>query len=118
MRELTVLEMKSVAGGRIAEPVVRRPVVEAIKRLLVRIIDSIRPGRSHQRSPPSLTIAERRTSGRSVLTFLLKPTPLAASAAWRSCSPSWMPKLLRQLPVQPHEMYSRKVELHGSQYSR
>ena len=45
MRELTVLEMKSVAGGRIAEPEVRRPVVEAIKRLLVRIIDSIRPGR-------------------------------------------------------------------------
>ena len=27
-------------------------------------------------------------------------------------------KTERQLPVHPHTMYSRKVELHGSQYSR
>jgi hypothetical protein len=43
MRELSELELRSVSGGATAP--VRRPVLEAIKRLLVRIIDSILPGR-------------------------------------------------------------------------
>lgn len=43
MRELTELELRSVSGGAIAPE--RRPVLEAVKRLIVRILDSIRPGR-------------------------------------------------------------------------
>lgn len=44
MRDLSELELRSVSGGATPAPV-RRPVIEAIKRLLVKIIDSILPGR-------------------------------------------------------------------------
>ena len=43
MRELTNLELKAVSGGLMEPP--RRPVLEAVRRLIVRILDSILPGR-------------------------------------------------------------------------
>jgi hypothetical protein len=43
MRELTNLELRSVSGGIMQAP--RRPVLEAVRRLIVRILDSILPGR-------------------------------------------------------------------------
>lgn len=44
MRDLTALELKAVSGGIMAPPPSRHPVVDAIRRLIVRILDSIRPG--------------------------------------------------------------------------
>ena len=46
MRDLMELELKSVSGGRIIEvpPSSRHPVVDALKRLIVRILDSIGRG--------------------------------------------------------------------------
>jgi hypothetical protein len=48
MRELSELEMKAVSGGLVA--VRPHPVLDAVKRLLVRILDSILPGRTMTRA--------------------------------------------------------------------
>ena len=46
MRVLRELEMKAISTGIMeVPPPIRHPVIDALKRLIVRILDSIRPGR-------------------------------------------------------------------------
>ena len=54
MRELTLNELKAVSGGIIAvQP--KHPIVDALRRLIVRVLDSIRPGRGGPVTDPRQT---------------------------------------------------------------